>query len=137
MQLFYKIAADVIVVLHAAFVLFVVMGLVLILLGAARSWKWVRNPWFRIGHLICIGFVVGETLLGFVCPLTTWEQQLRELAGEESYRGDFIAHWVHEMLFFEFPDWVFTLTYSLFGLAVLAALWLFPPEISRMRGIRR
>lgn len=131
MPLFYKITADVIVVLHTAFALFVVIGLLLILMGAARGWGWVRNFWFRVVHLGCIAFVVAESLLGIVCPLTTWEQNLRDLAGDNSYRGDFIAHWVHEFLFFDFPTWVFTLVYTLFGLAVLLTLVLVPPRWRR------
>ena len=133
MQLFYKITADVIVVLHAGFVLFVVVGLALILLGAARRWSWIRNFWFRIAHLACIAFVVAESWFGIECPLTTWEHQLRGLAGEKSYRGDFISHWVHETLFFEFSPWVFTVVYSLFGLAVLGTLLMFPPRFRRIK----
>src|SRR5206468_711548 len=55
--------ADVILVVHASFVLFVVGGFVLILIGA-RSWSWVRNRAFRILHLAAIAFVTIETVLG-------------------------------------------------------------------------
>ncbi|MFQ5734165.1 MAG: DUF2784 domain-containing protein [Planctomycetaceae bacterium] len=128
MQMIYRITADLIVLLHAGFALFVVIGLVLILLGAARGWSWVRNIWFRGVHLIAIGTVVGESWFGIPCPLTVWERRLRNLAGETAYEGDFIAHWTHELLFFEFPPWVFTSVYTLFGLTVLATLVLIPPR---------
>ena len=131
MQLFYRILADAIVVVHAAFVLFVVGGLALVLLGRWRGWRWVHNVWFRGLHLAAIAFVVAESWLGIVCPLTEWEQSLRDLAGQTAYRGDFIAHWVHEALFFEFPTWFFTLVYTLFGLGVLAALLFVPPRLDR------
>ena len=133
MQIFYRIAADATVVFHAAFALFVVIGLLLILAGALRGWNWVRNFWFRMAHFSAIAFVVAESWLGITCPLTTWEHRLRELAGQSTYRGDFIAHWVGELLFFEFPTWAFTVVYSLFALAVLATLLFAPPRFSRRK----
>ncbi len=120
MKLLCQIAADVIVVVHFAFVAFVVSGLILILFGAVRRWNWVRNFWFRLAHLLAIVFVVGESWLNVVCPLTTWEKRLRELTGQTSYEGDFIARWVHDVLFYDFSPRTFTIAYTLFGLAVLA-----------------
>ena len=120
MEPWYRIAANVIAVVHFAFVVFVVLGLLLILLGAVRRWNWVRNFWFRLAHLLAILFVVGQVWCGVSCPLTVWEKQLRVLAKQPSYEGDFIATWVHRLMFFSAPTWVFTLAYTLFGLAVLA-----------------
>lgn len=127
--MWYRILADAIVVLHMGIALFILLGLVAVLVGKFRGWSWVRNFWFRAVHIGAILFVVGESWLGITCPLTTWEQTLREKAGETAYRGDFIAHWVHELLFFEFQPWVFTLVYSLFGLAVVLAMVFVPPRI--------
>ena len=131
MPLFYRIAADTIVVMHFAYVAFVVLGLAAILIGLARDWRWTRNPVFRSLHLLAILFVVAEAVLGITCPLTTWEQSLRTLAGGEAYQGDFIANWVHNALFYDAEPWVFTLAYSLFGLAVLATFILAPPRMKR------
>jgi hypothetical protein len=91
-------------------------------------WRWVRNFWFRSLHLLAILVVAAEAVCGITCPLTTWEQQLRTRAGETAYRGDFIADWVHRLLFFDFEPWVFTLGYVLFGLAVLTTFILAPPR---------
>lgn len=126
-----RILADLIVVLHAAFVAFVVLGLVLILLGIALRWGWVRNAWFRSLHLAAIGFVVLEAVIGMTCPLTHWEKRLRELAGQAAYPGDFIGHWAHELIFYDAEPWVFTAGYITFGLAVLAAFLLAPPRWRR------
>ena len=41
----------------------------------------MRNFWFRGSHLGAIAVVAAESLVGFVCPLTTWENRLRLLAG--------------------------------------------------------
>jgi hypothetical protein len=113
-------------------VAFVVFGLLLTLVGVARRWQWVRNPWFRGVHLATILIVVAEAWLGIVCPLTNWEQQLRRLAGQTTYRGDFVGRWLHEVLFFDLPPWAFTTIYTLFGLAVIAT-WVFAPSRRRSR----
>lgn len=58
----YSLAADAIVVAHLIYVSFVIFGLVLILLGRALGWTWVRNSWFRVIHLSMIMIVVVESL---------------------------------------------------------------------------
>jgi hypothetical protein len=133
MELFYRLLADVVVTIHFAYVAFVISGLVLTLAGAVLHWRWVRNFWFRIVHLAMIGIVVAEALCGVVCPLTTWENDLRERAGQAAYRGGFIANWLHDVLFFDADPRLFTLCYSLFGLMVLATLFLVPPRLPKWR----
>jgi hypothetical protein len=120
--------ADGVLIFHAAFVAFVVFGLLLILAGGCCGWRWVRNPWFRCAHLAAIGIVVVQSWLGIECPLTTLETRLRERAGDATYAGAFIAHWLHAILFFEAPPWAFTLGYTLFGLAVAGSWILFRPR---------
>lgn len=120
-------AADLILVVHALFAAFVVLGLVCIFVGTARHWQWVRNPWFRLAHLLAIAVVVGQAWLGEICPLTTWEMALRAKAGGTTYTGSFVAHWLGELLYHDFPPWVFVLGYSLFGAMVLASwIWVRP-----------
>jgi hypothetical protein len=122
--------ADLILIVHFAFVLFVVGGFALVWIGAAAGWHWVRNRWFRIAHLAAIFLVAAETLLGMVCPLTAWEDALRGAPAEAS----FIARWLHRVLFYSFPEWVFAIAYVLFALAVAVTFRLVPP---RWRGVRR
>ncbi len=124
----YRALADFVVIAHACFVAFVVFGLLAILVGSLLKWKWVRNLTFRFFHLAAIVVVVLEAWWGVTCPLTTWEEELRERAGETAERGDFIARWVHHVLFYDFPPWVFTAAYSLFGAVVLLSLVLVPPR---------
>jgi hypothetical protein len=126
-----RLLADLIVVFHASYVSFVVVGLVAILLGIAFRWRWVRNIWFRSIHLATIGIVVAESALGIECPLTVWERQLRRLAGQASYTGDFLGYWAHQLIFYQAAPWVFTLLYFLFGAAVLAAFFVAPPRWRR------
>jgi hypothetical protein len=120
--------ADLILVTHALFVAFVVLGLIAVPVGKYFRWRWVRNLRFRLIHLAAIGFVIGESWLGMICPLTEWENRAREAAGGETYSGSFIQHWLHEILFYDFTPWVFTVAYTVFGTLVLAAWVLVPPE---------
>jgi hypothetical protein len=120
--------ADLIVVLHAAYASFIVCGLALILIGIVFRWGWVRNFWFRAVHLTMIGIVVAEEFVRMKCPFTVWEKQLRHRAGQASYRGDFLGHWAHQLIFYEAKPWVFTAVYTVFGLAVLATFVLAPPR---------
>jgi hypothetical protein len=124
----YRVLADLIVAVHFVYVTFVVVGIVLILVGAVRKWQWIRNFWFRAVHFLMIAVVVVESLLGIVCPLTEWEYQLRLLGGEEGEPGSFVGRLFHDAMFFEAPEWAFTVGYCLFGLAVLAALYWAPPR---------
>ena len=119
----YRLAADMLLFVHVAFVAFVVLGLLVIFIGNFLQWNVVRNPWFRVAHLAAIGIVVLQAWLGRICPLTTWEMALRARAGEATYEGAFIAHWLQALLYYDAPAWVFTLVYSAFGLVVLLS-WL-------------
>ena len=121
-------AADALLVLHFAIVVFIVGGLVLTWAGAALGWGWVRNPWFRYLHLAAIGFVALEALSGMVCPLTAWEDMLRGGARAES----FIGRWVQRMLYYRAPEWIFTTAYAAWALATLATLRLVPPRGRRL-----
>lgn len=132
MPVVYRLLADFTVILHMAYVLFVILGFLLTLVGALARWRWVRNPWFRGIHLAMILIVVAEAWAGVTCPLTTWEQQLRELAGQETYSGAFLANCVHDWLFYDLPPWMFTLLYSLFGGGVLLTFVLAPPQFRRL-----
>ena len=114
--------ADALLLIHAAFVVFVIAGLVLIFAGRALSWAWVRNPWFRVLHLCAIAVVVLQAWLGVLCPLTTWEMHYRALAGDTTYDGSFISYWVSRLLYYRAPPWVFTVLYTAFG-AVVASSW--------------
>lgn len=114
--------ADVILAVHFVFVLFVVGSLPVIWIGAWREWDFVHNRRFRFAHLGAILFVVGEALLGMVCPLTAWEDKLRQTEGG----GSFIQRWLHHILFYDFPEGVLTTVYVLFALLVAATFRLVP-----------
>ena len=127
-QALYSLVADAILVTHVLFVAFVVLGLILIFVGKFLSWLWVRNPWFRVTHLLGIGVVVLQAWFGVICPLTIWEMDLRSKAGETIYEGSFITHWLNELLYYQAPSWVFVVCYTAFGGLVLASWFLVRPR---------
>ncbi len=127
-QALYSLVADVILVTHVLFVAFVVLGLILIFVGKFLSWHWVRNPWFRVTHLLGVGVVVLQAWFGVICPLTIWEMDLRSKAGEAIYEGSFITHWLNELLYYQAPSWVFVVCYTAFGGLVLASWFLVRPR---------
>jgi hypothetical protein len=88
------------------------------------GWDWVRGPRFRLAHLAAILFVAAESLVGVWCPLTVWEDALRGHAGDKS----FIARWIHRAMFYDFPEWVFTVAYCAFAAAVIATWWRVRPR---------
>ncbi|HSW03920.1 DUF2784 domain-containing protein [Aquabacterium sp.] len=127
----YQLLADLVLALHVAVVVFVVGGLVAIIAGNLMRWRWVNAGWFRLAHLVAIGVVAAQAWFGAVCPLTSLEIWLRVKAHETPYATSFIEHWLQRILYYEAPTWVFTTVYTLFGLAVVATWWYFPPRFTK------
>ena len=126
-SMFLLLAADAILLLHVLFVAFVVIGMLLIFIGKVRAWSWIRNPWFRLTHLVAIAVVVAQSWLGLICPLTTIEMALRSKAGDKVYSGSFISHWLENILYYQLPPWIFVVCYMAFGAVVVASwLWIRP-----------
>jgi hypothetical protein len=121
-----ELAADAILLIHFLFVLFIVGGLALTWIGAWHGWLWVRSIAFRLAHLAAMVFVASESLMGMACPLTLWEDALRGMNGGAASEKSFIARWVHQLLFYSAPEWVFTVLYVAFALIVAVTFWFVP-----------
>ena len=87
--MWYRIGADLVLLLHLAFVLFVVTGALLLL-------KWPRLAWLHLPAAIW-GAIVEYT--GWICPLTPIEHTLRAMTGESAYSSDFIGHYLLPLLY--------------------------------------
>ena len=85
----YGLLADVLLVIHAAFVLFVVAGGLLVL----------RWPWLAWLHLPAAVWGAVIEFAGFICPLTPIEKAWRRAAGGAAYQGGFIEHYVTAALY--------------------------------------
>ena len=88
-QTVYPMLADLIVLVHLGFVVFVVLGGLLVM-------KWPGLIWI---HLPAVFWGVAIELSGGICPLTPLENWLRHKGGEENYQADFVAHYLLPMLY--------------------------------------
>lgn len=79
-----RVAADLVVLVHAGFIVFVV-------LGGFAALRWPRLAWLHVPAAIWGALI---ELQGFICPLTPVEQALRRAAGQRGYSGGFIEHYV-------------------------------------------
>src|SRR5258706_11774668 len=102
----YRAAADSVLVLHAAFVLFVMLGGLLVL-------RWTNLAWLHVPAVAWGAFV---EFSGRICPLTPLEVALRQTAGDAGYAGDFLEHYIVAILY---PDGLTRDLQVLFGAAVL------------------
>jgi hypothetical protein len=112
----YTIAADALVILHLAFIVFVMMGGLLLL-------KWPRLIFLHLPAVIWGALV---ELQGWLCPLTPLEQQFRMLAGESGYSGGFIQHYLLPLIY---PAALTRELQTLFALCVITSNLVIYPVI--------
>jgi hypothetical protein len=122
------ILADIIAIIHLGYVIFVILGFILILVGIFLKWKWIRNLWFRMIHLVAIVGVALEAVLGINCPLTVLEFELRYGAPPSDRRLFFVGNIIDSILYYDAPAWLFTLIYSAFAILVAITFILAPPS---------
>ena len=85
----YSLLADLVVVVHLSFIVFVAVGSLL-------AWKWRRLVWL---HIPVVVWAVAIVTVGFTCPLTPLEKHLRERAGQSSYGGGFVDHYLDGVVY--------------------------------------
>ncbi|CAM3733617.1 DUF2784 domain-containing protein [Ectopseudomonas alcaliphila] len=85
----WRLAADALVVIHLGFILFVLLGGLLLL-------RWPRLIWL---HLPAVAWGIVVECLHLGCPLTPWENQLRGMAGQAGYDGGFIEHYLIPLIY--------------------------------------
>jgi hypothetical protein len=104
----YRVLADCVVVIHAAFVVFVV-------LGGFLAWRWRAVVWV---HVPCALWGAAIEFGGWICPLTPLENALRARAGLQGYAGGFIEHYLTPILY---PEGLTRSTEVVLGALVLVA----------------
>ena len=122
--------ADIILIIHFLFVLFIVGSVPAIWIGARLGWRFVRNIRFRLVHLGAILFVSLESLASMVCPLTLLEDSLRRTPADTS----FIQRWLHRILFYDVPEGVLTVLHVMFAILVAVTFKFVPPSRHRRAG---
>ena len=102
----YRFAADAVLILHLAFVLFVVLGGFLVL-------RWPKLAW---AHLPAVAWGALVEFSGWICPLTPLENALRRATGDAVYAGDFVEHYIVSLLY---PESLTRGAQVAFGIAVV------------------
>ncbi len=103
----YQLLADVLVLAHFLFIIFVVICGILV----------IRWPWLALVHLPAAVWGAAVELYGWVCPLTPLENYLRRLGGGMAYRGDFIEYYLVGLIY---PENLTVTMQRIFGLLVIA-----------------
>jgi hypothetical protein len=85
----FRLAADILVVVHLAFIVFV-------LLGGFLAWRWRRLAWVHAPAAVWGALI---EFAGWICPLTPWEVALRQRAGQAGYQSGFIEHYVMPIVY--------------------------------------
>jgi len=131
-----SLLADIIAVIHLGYVIYVILGFILIVLGIIFRWGWIRNLLFRITHLLAIVGVACEALLGLDCPLTVLEFKLRYAPDFSNNKVSFFGTIVDSLLYYNAPGWVFTIIYAAFAVLVIITFIIAPPT-RKGRSIKR
>ena len=114
------IFSKIVLLFHFSIFLFITISFILIPLGYYKKWKWVKNKYFRLIHLILMGIIFIETILGFMCPLTILENFLRN----NIEINNKITQIIHQIMYWDLPTYQFIILY-LFSLLYLIFLWIF------------
>jgi hypothetical protein len=85
----YRIAADGVVVVHFAFIVFLA-------LGGVVAWRWPRLLWL---HVCAVAWGIAIIAIGFVCPLTPLERHLRRQGDEQGYEGGFVDRYIEDVIY--------------------------------------
>jgi uncharacterized membrane protein YhhN len=104
----YGLLADLVVVVHLGFIVFVAVG-------GFLAWRWPRLLWL---HMPAVTYALVIVTVGFDCPLTPLEKYLRHAAGQAGYAGGFVNHYLTGVLY---PDRLLGLARALLAAAVVAS----------------
>ena len=119
--------ADALLLVHFCLAAFITLGFFTIPIGYILHWNWIKSRYIRLLHLLLMGVITAETIVGLTCPLTILENMFRDV----DYTSSFVSYWVAQILYWDLPSEVFILLYSsCFGLVLI--LWRVCPPIKKM-----
>ena len=114
------IFSEIVLLFHFCIFLFMILSFFLIPIGYYQKWKWVKNKYYRSMHIILMGIISIETILGFMCPFTILENYLRDDIKVDNKFTEI----VHQILYWDLPNYQFIILY-LFSFSYLIFLWFF------------
>lgn len=119
MKLVYTLAAEATVLLHFAWIVFVITGAF-----------WLRrHRRLQLIHLLAVAYSLAIEVFRWICPLTHLEQALWRRAGDSAYGGAFLIHYVEKMIYFRAPQWLLVSLAAL--LLAVTVVFYFRPLPSR------
>ena len=92
----YRWAADLTVLLHFLFIVFVIFGAVLV----------ARLPKLKPVHWAALAYGLLVEVFNWYCPLTQLEQWLRQASGQQAYERSFLVHYLDALIYWDVPQWV-------------------------------
>ena len=111
--MFYRLAADAVVLLHFGYAIFVVAGGLLVF-----RWRWIA-----LLHLPAVIWGVLLEFFGWMCPLTPLELRLRAAGGQTAYSGGFVEHYIQPVLYFVDSDVIVQFAIGSFVILVNLAIY--------------
>ena len=114
------IFSEIVLLFHFCIFLFMTLSFFLIPLGYYQKWEWVKNKYYRLIHLVLMGIIFIETILGFMCPLTILESFLRN----DIEINNKITQIIHQIMYWDLPTYQFIILYLL-SILYLIFLWFF------------
>jgi hypothetical protein len=124
--------ANLVILVHLGYFVFVMGGFVALLIGCARREAWVLNPWFRLSHFLAVALVLVEDVLQVECPLNVAQARLQSaggLQGQGDVAGllDWLLHGTISELTLDALYW------SMGGVSLLLLILLPPRRRNRLR----
>ena len=119
--------AGALLLVHFSLAASITLGFFIIPIGYKLGWNWIKNRNLRLLHLSLMGVITVETIVGLTCPLTVLENMFRDV----DYSSSFISYWIAQILYWDLPNQVFVILYSL-CLGWVLILWKVCPPIQKM-----
>ena len=121
-----QLLAQAILAVHIAIAGFIIFGTVAIPLGARLGWPFVHVFWWRLAHLVAMGAVAVQKLLGNSCFLSVWERQLVDISNQVPHAAPAFQSFGEHVLYWNLPLWFFAWLYGLmFAFAIV--MWFVVP----------
>jgi hypothetical protein len=134
----YRLLADVIVVVHFAWILFMLVGFIFTL-GGFFNKNFFDRWFFRTLHLLGIAYVSTLAIMGRYCPLTIWENTLRAKYDPNlTYVGSFIIHYIEKLVYPDVNPLIIQIPTTFIAIFTVVMFLIKPPEkIKRIFGRKR
>lgn len=120
--------ADFVAAVHVGYFVFIVGGFIGIVAGTRVGWIWIRNPWFRITHLLAVLLVVAEDVFHFPCALNVLENHLRATSAGVAAQPKAAGRVLDLLLRHTIPGWFLDAMYWTLGAVLLLLIFLLPPR---------